>query len=346
MGQILLYGAYGYTGRLVTARAAARGLTPILAGRDAGKLADLTARHGNLPVRAFGLGDIGGNLQDVTTLVNLAGPFSRTAEPLARACMAAGIHYVDITGEIAVFETLHAYGEAAAAAGTVLLPGAGFDVVPSDCLAAHVHRRMPDAVSLEIVIGGLTDLSRGTARTALESIDAGTKARRGGQVVTLPGTPRGTADLGRGLRPTVQMSWGDVATAFWSTGIPDIDVYFEANERLERVMRLPAALRWFLGTPPGRALANRAIDRQPAGPDEHMRASGRAVILAEATDAEGNRAISELETPEAYRLTAMTALETALRVDRGEASPGFHTPSTAFGPDFVMSFPGVSRSDV
>ena len=347
MPDLLLYGAYGYTGRLVTAEAARRGLPVILAGRDPAKVEALAGEH-RLPWRAFDLQGGGGPevLEGVSAVLNLAGPFSKTAAPMVDLCLAAGAHYVDITGEISVFEALHARGGEAAAAGVVLLPGAGFDVVPSDCLAAHLHRRLPSATSLQLVIGGLDDLSRGTAKTGLESIAAGTKVRRGGRIVTLDEMPRGTADLGSGLKPTVGVTWGDVATAYYSTGIPDIDVFFEANAQMERMANMPAPLRWFMGTGAGQWLGGRAIDRMPAGPSEEVRETVRAVLVGEARDAGGAAVVSEMTTPEAYKLTSLTALETARRVAEGQAAPGYHTPSTAFGPDFVLSFSGVSRRDL
>ena len=275
MSALLLYGAYGYTGRLIVERAAARSVPLILAGRDENKLRPLGERHG-CEVRAFGLSAATESLGGVTTVLNAAGPFSKTAAPMVDACLAAGANYVDITGEIDVFTALHARGNEALAKGIVLLPGAGFDVVPSDCLAAHVHRRLPDAEWLSLVIGGLEELSRGTAKTAVESIGKGTVVRRGGEFVTLDKPPRGTVDLGNGLTPTIGMSWGDVATAYYSTGIPDIDVFFEASEQLERATGLSAPTRWFMGTALGQWLAQKAIDRMPPGPDETTRETAPA----------------------------------------------------------------------
>ena len=345
MGRLLLYGAYGYTGRLVTERVRAKGMDAIVAGRDEGRTRALAARQ-HLDARAFDLADAAAHFDGVTTVLNLAGPFSKTARPMVDACLARGVNYVDITGEIAVFEALHARGNEAGAAGVVLLPGAGFDVVPSDCLAAHVHRRLPGATELQLAIGGLSDISRGTARTALESIDAGTLARRDHDIVVLAPTPRGTADFGKGLRPTIGMSWGDVATAYYSTGIPDIDVMFEASPEVQRMANLPPVARRFMASRLGQWLGGKAIDRMPAGPGESVRESARGFLIGEARDRDGNVAVAELEPPEAYKLTAMTALEAALRIDRGDVKPGYHTPSTAFGPDFILGFPGVSRRDL
>ncbi|MEO0499023.1 MAG: saccharopine dehydrogenase NADP-binding domain-containing protein [Pseudomonadota bacterium] len=343
---LMLYGAYGYTGRLVTERARTLGLQPIIAGRDAARVKALADEHA-LDWRAFPLdGAVDSELAGVAAVLNMAGPFSRTAAPMVAACLRTGTHYIDITGEIDIFTALHGHDAAARAAGVVLLPGAGFDVVPSDCIAAHVHRRLPGAQSLQIVIGGLNDLSRGTARTGLESIAAGTAVRRDGEIVRLPKAPRDAADFGDGLRPIVGVGWGDVATAHYSTGIPDIDVFFEASPALDRAASMPAPVRAFMGSRLGQWLGNRAIDRMPPGPNETARRKGRAILIAEAADAEGNSATARLETPEGYRLTAMTALDIARRVAAGEVAPGYHTPSTAFGPDYILGFPDVARRDL
>ena len=345
MADILVYGATGYTGRLIVERALARGIRPVLAGRSQGPV-EAMARETGLPSRVFGLADAAANLGGIGTVLHAAGPFSATSQPMADACIAARANYIDITGEIDVFEALAARDSEAKAAGVVLLPGAGFDVVPSDCLAAHVKRRLPSATSLELVIGGLDTVSRGTAKTMAEGIARPTRARVGGAIVDLAETPRGTADFGHGLKPTIGVSWGDVATAWYSTGIPDIRVFFEAAPELERAASLPGWLRRLMGSGPGQWLARRAIDRMPPGPDAAQRAAGKAVLMARAADDDGNMATSQLETPEGYSLTADTALETARRVTAGEVAPGYQTPATAFGPEFVLAFKGVTRRDI
>ena len=342
---ILIYGAYGYTGQLIARRAAALGLRTILAGRDAERVRPLATGH-DMEWRAFTLDKAAAHFGDIAAVLNVAGPFSRTAAPMVDACLATGTHYVDVTGEIGVFEALHERDAAARRAGIVILPGAGFDVVPSDCLAAYVHRRLPGATELQLVIGGMDEMSRGTARTAVESLGAGTAVRIDGAIRYLSRTPRGSADLGQGLRPTFGVSWGDVATAYWSTGIPNIEVFFEIGTGMERAARAPDALMRLMGSAPGRWFANRLIDRMPPGPDEAAREAGRAIIIAEVRDSEGGHVAARLDTPEPYRLTAATALEIARRVAGGEAQAGYQTPAAAFGPSFILGFAGVTRQDL
>ncbi|QGY03144.1 NAD(P)H-binding protein [Methylobacterium mesophilicum SR1.6/6] len=348
MTAIMIYGATGYTGRLLAEHAVGQGLRPILAGRDPEKLRPLAARLG-LAWRASRLDDPDGlraALADVAVVIHAAGPFSKTARPMAEACLAVGAHYSDITGEISVLEALAARDADAKAAGIVLLPAAGFDVVPSDCLAAHVAARLPGANRLRISIGGFGGFSRGTARTMAEGIAWGTRVRRGGRIVELPSPPRGSADFGRGSRRTVGLGLGDVSSAWYSTGVPDIDVYFEAFPAMAAAAGLPAGLRRIIAAETAQRLINRGIDRLPEGPSAAARASARSTFLAEAWDATGRRVASRMETPEGYTLTVRTALEVARRLAAGAVAAGFHTPVTAFGADFILGFPDVVRTDL
>ena len=342
----LIYGATGYTGRLCAEHAVERGLRPVLAGRNPDKLRPLAEGLG-LEWRAFGLAPSLAELQGVKAVLHAAGPFSATAAPMASACIEAGIHYCDITGEIDVFEALAAWSARARDAGTMLLPGAGFDVVPSDCLAAHVATRLPGATRLRLSIGGLSKASRGTMKTMLEGIGTGVRVRRDGAIVH--GDPRlqRTADFGAGARTTVGVPWGDVSTAWRSTGIRDIEVFFEATRDIETMSRLPAVARRFLAQGPVLRFLQRQVDRRmPPGPTNEERASGRAAILAEAWDATGQHVASVLSTPEPYHLTARTAVEIARLAAEGKATPGYQTPATAYGADFILGFNGLVRTDL
>lgn len=348
MGEFLIYGATGYTGQLAAAHAVATGLRPVLAGRNHTTLRPLAERLG-LAWRVFTLeapAQVRDGIKGMTAVLHTAGPFSMTSQPMADACLSVGTHYIDITGEIDVFEALAARDRQAKAGGVMLLPGAGFDVVPSDCLAAHVKARLPGATRLRLSIGGLPVISRGTAKTMLEGIARGTRMRRGGRIVVLSQAPRATIDFGWGARPTIAVSWGDVSTAWHATHIPDIEVFFEASPALERGTRMPGLIKRLLAADFAQQLIKRQIDRRmPPGPGPEQRARLRCVVIAEAWDANGNRVSSRLETPEAYTLTARTAVEIARRAANGGAVAGYRTPSTAFGADFITQFAGVTRTD-
>lgn len=187
-GRILVYGAYGYTGRLVVEQLVADGKAPVVAGRTAEKV-EATADEFDVAGRSFAMDDreaVERALADVDVLLNCAGPFAATSGPLSDACIATGTHYLDITGEIDVFEALADWDERARDAGVTVLPGVGFDVVPTDALAAHLVDRLPDATSLSLGFQGLDELSPGTAHTTVDSLDEPGRVRRDGEIVDVP----------------------------------------------------------------------------------------------------------------------------------------------------------------
>jgi len=347
-GRYLIYGVTGYTGRLTARAARDRGLKPVLAGRNPARVKAIAESYG-MPHRGFELDDaaaIDRALADIDLVVHMAGPFSKTWRLMYEACKRTHTHYADITGEIDVFETLALKFPESQDAGIMTLPGVGFDVVPSDCLAAHLKRRLPSATKLTLAIQGLTGMSRGTAKTAIESIGKGTRVRQDNKVIALPKAPRAQFDFGDGPVDCIAVGWGDVSTAFHSTAIPNITVYFAATPELEQVANLSSVARFFLSMPLFQNRLKRDIDKRPEGPGAEERAKGKCILVGVAEDEAGNRVSSRLITPEGYSLTAQTALEIAERCVNGAAKPGFQTPSRLFGPDFILEFKGVERTDL
>lgn len=346
----LLYGSYGYTGRLVARRAVERGLRPLLAGRD-GEALGAQAREMGLPCRAFPVEDAVGleaALGEVPLVLHCAGPFRHTFRPVAEACLRTRRHYLDITGEIGVFEELAGLGDVAERAGVMLLPGVGFDVVPTDCLAAHLKRRLPSATRLRLAFqarrGGV---SRGTARTMVERLGEGGMVRKRGGLVRVPLAWKARqVDFGDGPVAATTIPWGDVSTAWYSTGIGDVEVYVAVSPAALWLMRLGRGLEPLLASGPARRLLRRWIGRRPAGPSDAQRARGEARVWGEVEDDAGGRAAARVRTPEGYTLTARASVAAAERVLRGEAPAGFQTPSLAYGPDFVLELEGVVREDV
>lgn len=346
--QIMLYGATGYTGRLTAEAAVKAGLQPVLAGRNTDKVREMAEAMG-LRWAAFGLEDpvrIDHALQQVDAVAHMAGPFSATAKPMLEACLRTGRHYLDITGEIDVFEMAAARGPEAKAKGIMVMPGVGFDVVPSDCLAAHMKRRLPDADKLDLCLSGLGTASRGTLKTMVEGIRSGTRVLRNGQIVTLPRPITRSCDFGKGAVEAIAVGWGDISTAYHSTGIPNVTVYFEAVPQLKRAAQMGPVTRWLLGTRIAQGFLKRQIDRMPEGPSAEQRASGHSILIGEATNAKGQTVRSRLTTPEGYSLTAATALGIAKRVLAGDWKPGFQTPSMAYGPDLILDFENCRREDL
>jgi saccharopine dehydrogenase (NAD+, L-lysine-forming) len=298
----LLYGANGYTGRLIARRAVERGHRPVLAGRSP-EVREIAAALG-LESRVFDLASP--DLRGVAAVLNAAGPFARTAVPLVEACERAGVHYLDITGEIEVFEALHSRRP-----GIAVVPGVGFDVVPTDCLAAMLKDRLPGATHLELSFRSTGASSRGTTRAALEAARKGCRARIEGRIATVPWERRGGY---------LSIPWGDVSTAYHSTGIPNVRVWMAAPRWLPLARFLPL---W--------------VARFVSGPDAVRRSRSGAEIRGVVTDARGFRVEGSLSTPDGYDFTA----DAAVRAMEKELRPGAWTPSRAFGSGFVLECDGV-----
>lgn len=341
----LLYGANGYSGELIARRAVALGLEPILAGRNGEAVARLASELG-LMHRAFGLEEparLVAELSGIELVLHCAGPFSATSRPMVEACLAAGAHYLDITGEISVFEGVLRQDAKAKAAGVVLLPGVGFDVVPTDCLAARLHQALPEADSLELAFwtaGGET--SRGTLNTMIEGLGRSGAIRQDGKIVPVPmAFDAKEIDFGRARRWAMTIPWGDVSTAFRTTGIPNIRVYSATSPRTIRRLRRWRSMLPLLGRAPFKRLLRWWVARRPPGPDAAVRERARTYLWGQATAADGRRVTTTLETPEGYTLTAHAAVECARRVLSGEIAPGAWTPAAAFGAELIASIEGT-----
>jgi short subunit dehydrogenase-like uncharacterized protein len=346
--QFLIYGATGYTGILTARTAKEKGLKPILAGRNETKLKAIAEPLG-FQYRAFDLSEqtkLDTALGEVDAVLHIAGPFSATSKPMANACLRTGTHYLDITGEIDVFEALAARDAEAKRAGIMLLPGVGFDVVPSDCLALHLKQRLTDAIDLKVYIGGSNAISRGTTKSMVEAIPQGTRVRRDGRIIKPSLSIESTCDFGEGPKPTIAIPWGDVSTAYHSTKIPNIEVHMAATSQLRAVAHLPDFMRKIAGTSFVQSLLKALVDRIPEGPSDEVRRLGRMVLVGVVTNAKGECARARLTTSQGYTLTAQTGSEIARRVAAGEGKPGFQTPSLVFGSDFILQFKGARREEL
>ena len=348
-GPWLLYGANGYTGELVARAACGLGHRPILAGRNADGVCTLSEELG-LDRRLFSLdapGRIDDALAGMSLVLHCAGPFSRTSKPMADACLRTRTHYLDLTGEVDVFEALAARDAEARASGVMLMPGCGFDVVPSDCLAVHLKRRLPGARRLALAYGGFGRLSRGTATTAIEGLGRGGLVRRGGVLTPVPSAWKTRRiDFGEGPRTAVTVPLGDLSTAWRSTGIPDIELYFAAPPGLRALAVASRYLGPLLASGTVRRFLTARVRAGARGPSDDERRRGRAFVWGEVEDAEGRRTVSRLATPEGYTFTARAALAVVEHVLAGQAPSGFQTPGKAFGPDFVLGIEGVTRTDL
>ena len=340
----MIYGANGFTGKLTAELAVARGERPVLAGRNEARVRAVAEPLG-LETRVFSLdesSEVRAGLDGIEAVLHQAGPFSRTSRPMVEACLEVGVHYLDITGEISVFRGVLKQNEKAVSRGVVLMPGVGFDVVPTDCIAAMLKQKMPDATHLELAIHGTGGVSPGTTKTAIEGLPHGSAIRRDGKM-----TPIGSADLSRFVpfhrrtRHAVAIPWGDLETAWHSTAIPNITTYMALPPSTMKWLRRLDRSRWITRQRAFQGIARMVVDWRIKGPDAEMRESARCEVWGEVTNAQGRRMSMWLEGPEGYSLTADASLRATLAVMRGAVDPGAKTPSMALGPDFVTHVDGV-----
>lgn len=343
----LIYGANGYTGELITRYAVERGMKPIVAGRNAIKIEELAKKH-HLEYRVFSLDEtdrVDAALQEVDMVLHCAGPFSITSRPMVEACFRNKKHYTDITGEIAVFEACARLDEKAKDAGIMVMPGVGFDVVPSDCLARHLKDRLPSATHLSLAFYGMGRISHGTQATMTMNIGKGGAIRKDGKITPVPAAWKTREiDFGEVTKTGVTIPWGDVATAYYSTGIPNIEVFTVMPRQNLKMLKASRYLGWLLATGPVQNYLQKQIP--PGGPSDEERAKGKTLMWGEATDLNGNRVESRMHGPEGYTMTALTSLNIAQKILDGNFEVGFQTPAKAYGADLVLEIDGVERQDV
>lgn len=324
MNKLMIYGATGYTGRMAAEHAKAQGLDVVIAGRTHEKLESL-ALELDVPYRVFTPDrQTAQHLNDIGVLLNFAGPFAQTAEALMHACIVAGVDYLDITAEINVYRLAERLGSQAAEAGVMLMPGVGWDVVPTDCLAVHVARRVQDPQSLKVALQVAGSMSRGSALSVSEIIGAGLLARIDGLLIATPDAQPRDFDFGQGPTLCAPLSFGDLVTAWHSTGIPDIAMFVNIT---------------------GDAFPEGDLSQLPDGPSAEQREAHRARAVAEVTGGDGSVARSMIETVNGYSYTPLAAVAAARRVLDGDRKPGFETPARVFGVGFAETIARTTITD-
>jgi short subunit dehydrogenase-like uncharacterized protein len=345
MHRILIYGANGYTGELIAEAAARRGMKPVLGGRNRDALESLSQRL-KLTRRVFELNDpaeVSRNLDGIELVLNCAGPFVHTCEPLLEACLQHKAHYLDITGEIDVFALCHHAHNRARHEGVVVAPGVGFDVVPTDCLAATLKQRLPDADELVLAFEAGGGPSPGTARTSIAGLAKGGRVRRNGELADVPLAWKVREFARDGARRSAMtIPWGDVYTAYVSTGIPNVETYMAVSPKTI------SRMRWLRYAQPllridalRKVLEDRAV-AQARGPDAERRRATGCYVWGEARNANGREAKLALKTPNGYTLTVDAALGIVSHVLDAKPAGGFYTPSQLVGAEYVLKLPGVS----
>ncbi len=347
--EFLLYGATGFVGEAIARQAIARGLRPVVAGRDPLRVAALAKTLG-VEHRVFALDDpdaMDEALAEVPAVLHCAGPYIHTAAAMVDGCLRSGTHYLDITGELPVYAAIAQRDAEARSQGAMLLPGVGFDVVPTDCLALHLKQRLPSATHLALAFhsDGPAALPPGTVKTMFAHVPGGERVRVNGALVT-PSRRVKTRqiDFGNGPRTALRRTWGDVFMAYESTGVPNIEDYIVLSAAARRGLAMMDYARPLFKFGAVRTLMARMVR---SGSTVEERAQTQVSVWGEVVDNEGGRAVSRLHGPEAgVEWTSRAALSAVRRVLQGDARPGFQTPATAYGADFVLECEGVVREDV
>lgn len=343
----IIYGSYGYTGRLIAEKAAGLNKEVILSGRNQDKLKQQSEELG-LPYRAADLSNaeqINSLLSDAQLVIHCAGPFIHTWKPVLDACIQNQCHYLDITGEIEVFERIKARDEEIKEAGIMALPGTGFDVVPTDCLALYLKKQLPDANHLELAFMGLGGgVSHGTAQTMAENLGSGGAVRQDGKIKSVPAAWKTrTIDFGPKTRTAATIPWGDVSTAHFTTGINNIVVYTAMKKSAIRWLKVSNWIAPILKLSAVRSFVKRLVSKKVTGPDQTEREQGKSYIWGEVTNKKGETVTARQVTPEGYRLTALSALHIAQKVSEGNFKTGYQTPASAYGEDLILEIEGTDR---
>jgi short subunit dehydrogenase-like uncharacterized protein len=347
---IVVYGSYGYTGTLIVDLCRKKNLQVMLAGRNAEALSKQSQVSG-YPYTVVDSGDMEGLKKLLTPailVIHCGGPFKHTAKTMGEACLATQTHYTDITGEYQVFEMMANMDQQAKDAGIMIMPGTGFDVVPSDCLAAHLKSRLPSATHLQLAFASTAPgLSRGTKKSSVEGLGYDGLVRKEGKLTPVPlGKNVMNIDFGAFRINALCIPWGDISTAWRSTGIPNIEVYMGATDSMIRNARMSNYIGWLLRLPAVKNYMMKQIDKRPPGPSEERRQNGKSFLWGKVWNASGEERTSRLVTASGYTLTAMTAVLIAEKIIDNQFKVGYQTPSMMYGPDLIMEIAESKRTDL
>ena len=349
--KFLLYGASGYTAGLVIKHASKFGLIPVLAGRNAQKIKAI-AEAFNLNYCIADLDkpkELETILKDFKVVLHCAGPFSKTATQMQNACLKTGVHYLDITGEIEVFEAgIKRYKEAIDA-NIMLMSGVGFDVVPTDCMAQYLKNRLPDATHLQLAFTNIKGgISHGTALTMVENLGQQGFTRKNGQLKAEPIAHK-TLDVpfeDGATTHCMSIPWGDIATAYYTTKIPNIETYTGATKALVLGTRMSNAMSWLTSSKIVKGFLQKRLDSSLTGPSEYTQQNAETRVWGKATNAKGQTVSARIFGIEGYTMTALTALNITKKVLEGNFKPGYQTPAKAYGADLILEIEGMRREDL
>ncbi|MBU2711019.1 saccharopine dehydrogenase family protein [Zooshikella harenae] len=342
----LLYGANGYTGTLVARKAHALGLTPILAGRQEQFIVPLATELG-CSYRIFNIlkaEEACEQLNDVDVLINCAGPFPQDTTAIIQSCLANTVHYLDINGDLATLVNVQRFHTKAQETGVVLCPGVGFDVIPTDCIAATLKHALPDAVSLSLGFEVHGKLSPGSVKTLYNVVANGCQIRQNGLLTPVPfGYHMRHFDEKQSEKMVTAIPWGDLASAYFSTQIPNIECLYPIDpEHLPWLKRL----RWFRGLlklPWLKKLAYLLISSRFQTPTPIERQQSATYFWGEVKNSSGLVKRASLKAADGYDLTVAGVLLALQFLLNYAGDGGYFTPSQLMGRNCVESLPNTSN---
>ncbi len=333
-GRVLLYGATGFSGRLLGQCLQEQGLDVVLAGRHPGRVAAM-AQQFNLDWRVFSLDDpsrMEACLDGIQVVLHAAGPFQRTALPMMAACIRTGTHYLDLAGEWPVFQQAMDQGPLAASQGVMLMPGIGFSIVASDCLLALALARFPDAVALRLALSTPDVMSRGTFRSMMGLTSATVMVRRQGIPTSIPaGSLSRSFDFGSGLQEAVAVNWPDVFISQVTAGVACLEVYAQADWAVQLAYRAGSSMAPLHQSALGQRLLDVLSQGWPQAPSLAQRERSCFILVVEAEDRWRRSRCLRMQTADGYSVTGATATAIVRRVLEGHVSPGFQTPAHLYG---------------
>ena len=340
MKKTLLYGANGYTAQLMLQLAEPGQFDFILAGRNEAAIQPIAEKY-KLPYQIFSLDDqatLDKTLSEVHLVIHAAGPYRYTASPMMEAAIRTKTHYLDITGEVEVFEMAKSFDQAAKAAGIMLMSGTGFDVVPTDCLALFLKKQLPDATHLRLAIAALDGgVSHGTATTMAAYLGEGSMTRENGELKKVRlGHKARWIEFSKKKLYAMTIPWGDLSTAYHSTGIPNIETYAAVPPATHKRTKWIPYVNWLLKMDWVKNMVKRKIDAKPAGPDDDQREKSLSMVWGEVENSKGEVRQANFTGAEGYTFTALSTLLIAEKVMNGNAPVGYQTPSSAYGEDLVL----------
>ena len=326
--KMLLYGATGYTGKIIAERAKELNLDFDIAGRDKDKLLSL-ANKLNVGYHVFDVDDQDAwqeALKDKQVLINAAGPFALTARQAMAACLKAGVHYLDISAELDTYRLAESLDREAKAAEIQIISGAGL-FVSYDALVVHLSKLIAEPEFLSVGFRHYGGFSKGSVLSSKNIADLGILIRKNGDIIHNPHPESKTFSFGEQQVECMPTPLGGIILSYKSTGIPNIKEYFS--------LKLPVS-----------ELPDLTAKNLHGGPTKEERAAGRNGISAEITGRDGKVVKAYVDAPSGYDLTPLSVVAVANRILKEDFKTGYQSPGSAYGEEILNDIPDISLTDI